>query len=287
MIQVESGDVLAMRDVRFDDVLKEINEKQAQVSYATMLGASAGFLGLGATFLAGQVGLIVLGLVLPAWAIGRWLDSYKRRTVLFYNLEEDAKDAYEALTKAFDQMAACSGKWRIEAGGAVRDVATWKRNAGASHIIDRKPTGLSYAAPHGIATNITPPAVLIGKRTIYFFPDAAFIFDGKRMGAVGYDSLAIRWQNSNFIEEGTVPGDAQVVGHTWKHPNKNGGPDRRFASNYQIPVCLYEAALFASESGLNEMLEFSRTGVIAPFVNALNELGQKTGRSTKLLAQTN
>jgi hypothetical protein len=97
------------------------------------------------------------------------------------------------------------------------------------------------------------------------------------MGAVSYADLQLRWQPSNFIEEGNVPADAQVVSHTWKHPNKKGGPDRRFANNYQIPICRYEALHFTSASGVNELVEFSRTGVTDPFCRALKSLPRQFG----------
>ena len=145
MVEVDSGDVLAMRDSRFGELLDEINAKQKQIAYATIFGVGVGAVGLGILYAVGssvldlgsqvdlgrQVGVAVLLLALPAWAIGRWVDSYKRRSVLFYDLDQDATKAYEAVTRAFDEMMACAGKWHREAQGAVHDLATWKRNAGA------------------------------------------------------------------------------------------------------------------------------------------------------------
>lgn len=89
--------------------------------------------------------------------------------------------------------------------------------------------------------------------------------DGSRIGAITYRDLELRWQDSRFIEDGPVPSDARIIDHTWKHPNKSGGPDRRFKDNKQIPICLYEVIHFRSDSGLNELLEFSRTGNAAAF----------------------
>jgi hypothetical protein len=106
-----------------------------------------------------------------------------------------------------------------------------------------------------------------------------FIVDGQRVGAVNYDELRLSWQDSRFIEEGKVPSDARVIGQTWKHPNKNGGPDRRFSNNYQIPICLYEVMHLTSSSGINELLEFSRTGVAEPFERAIRNLAQKTSQA--------
>jgi hypothetical protein len=229
-------------------------------------------------YLNSQVGLYVLLLALPAWAIGRWVDSYKRRSVLFYDLDEDAAKAYEAMTHAFDEMMSCAGKWHIEAQGAIRDLTTWKRSAGATGLVRKKAAGLAYALPKIIASNITPPSARLGRQTAYFLPDAAFVIDGKHVGAISYDDLSIHAQQSPFIEEGTLPADAKVIRYTWRYPNKSGGPDRRFSNNYQIPVCLYEVAQLSSSSGLNERLEFSRTGIVAPFANAIKSLSLRVGK---------
>jgi hypothetical protein len=272
-----------MKDSRFGELLDEINAKQKQIGYASILGVGVGAVGLGVLALASQVGVFVLLLALPAWAIGRWLDSYKRRSILFYNLDEHAAKAYEAVTKAFDEMMSCTGKWRIESQGAIHDLATWKRNAGATGLVKRKSADLAYAAPKVIASNITPPSAKFGRQSVYFFPDAAFVIDGKQVGAISYDNFNIQSGVTRFVEEETVPGDAKVIDHTWKHPNKkDGGPDRRFSNNFQIPVCLYELAQFSSSSGFNEMLEFSRTGVVEPFANAIKNLALRMGGQATL-----
>src|SRR5262245_49989043 len=225
--------------------------------------------------------MAVLLLALPAWAIGRWVDSYKRRSVLFYDLDGDATKAYEAVIRAFDAMMACAGKWHREAQGAVHDLATWKRNAGADHLVKRESTDLAHATPRIIASNIKPPSIRFGRQTVYFFPDAAFVIDGKQVGAISYDNISIQGEGISFIEEGTVPADAKVIRQTWKYLNKKGGPDRRFSNNYQIPVCLYELAQFKSSSGLNELLEFSPTGVVTPFASAIRTLALSTRTKTQ------
>ena len=291
MVEVDSGDVLAMRDSRLGELLDEINAKQKQIAYATILGVVVGAVGLGILYAVGsgvldlgsqvdlgrQVGVAVLLLALPAWAIGRWVDSYKRRSVLFYDLDQDATKAYEAVTRAFDKMMACAGKWHREAQGDVHDLATWKRNAGAGRLVKRKSTDLAYATPGVIASNIKPPLIRFGRQSVYFFPDTAFVVDGKQVGAISYDNISIQGEGISFIEVETVPADAKVIRQTWKYLNKSGGPDRRFSNNYQIPVCRYELAQFSSSSGLNELLEFSRTGVVEPFANAIRNLALRMG----------
>jgi hypothetical protein len=274
MIEIESGDVLEMQDEKFADLLAEMNAKQAKASKAKTLGWLTFGIGVMAVFVDAQVGLGILVATAPAWLIGKWLDSYQKRSVLFYHLEPEVSAAYERMTQAFDKLAGCVGKWHVEAGGAVQDLTTWKRNAGASHIVQKKPTTLAYGLPAVLVSNVNPPVAHVGKQTIHFLPDVALIVDKNRIGAVSYGNLRLRWQNSNFIEEGAVPSDTEVISHTWKHPNKSGGPDRRFANNHQIPICRYEVLHLSSDSGVNEMLEFSRTGFCAGFGSAIDLLNQ-------------
>ncbi len=274
MIEVDSGDVMLMRDEPFKDLLDEINLKSRQVRMAHALAWSLGGVGIVAGLLTGGPGILLTALAVPGWMIGNWLDSYRRSTVLYYDLEGDAEAAYKQIAEGFDGLTQCVGKWHIEAGGAITSLTAWKRNAGASHLVNKKPTTLSYSLPLVIKSNVTPPAISVGRQIMYFMPDVVLVQDGSRVGAVNYRDLNIRWQDSRFIEDGNVPSDARVVGHTWKHPNKSGGPDRRFNHNRQIPICLYETIHFQSGNGVNELVEFSRTGRAESFARGCTLAGQ-------------
>jgi len=272
MREVDSGDVLLMRDATAKDLLDDINEKANRTPLAPLVGWSGGILGVGLLFVHPMIGVVVLGMAPIAWMFVRWIESYQRKAALFYELEPEAERSFTQLTEAFDLLAACGGKWHVAAGGAVQDLTQWKRNAGASHVVKKAPTTLNYTLPGVVSSNLTPPSVKVGAQTLYFLPDVVLIEHGKSFGAVGYAGLDLRWQDSNFIEDGNVPADALIIGQTWKHPNKSGGPDRRFRDNYQIPICRYEAFHLRSASGLNELLEFSKTGVVAPFIDAARRL---------------
>lgn len=273
MTEIESGDVMHMQDESFTELLNEVNSKAGQIRMSAALAWTGGIFGLLAGLAIGGPGLFLCILALPGWAIGKWLDSYRRSTVLYYDLEGDAQRAYSCLAAGFDGLAGCAAKWHIEAGGAVQNLTAWKRNAGASHLVNRKATILAYNLPSVIKSNVTPPALQVGKQVMFFMPDIVLVQDGSRVGAVNYADLNVRWQDSRFIETERVPSDAKVVDHTWKHPNKSGGPDRRFKDNRQIPICLYEAIHFTSNSGVNELVEFSRTGVAGPFADGCRMLG--------------
>lgn len=277
MVEIESGSVLQMRAANFAEILNDLNIKASKLPLSRIVawvGVAFGFVLLAVNSVSAIATWIV---TIPAWIAARWLDSYRRKTVLFYELESDAAKAYERLTEAFDLLIGCAGKWHIRSGGTVRDLTTWKRNAGATHIVDKKPTTLDFSLPLTVASNITPPCAHVGDQVLYFLPDVVLVIHGKEIGAIDYNDLKLHWQESNFIEEGSVPADAKIVGQTWKHPNKSGGPDRRYRDNWQIPICRYEALHLSSASGLNELLEFSRTTVCAPLATAVRGLATING----------
>jgi hypothetical protein len=272
MIEIDSGDVMHMRDTSFSELLDEINFKARQTRMSVALSLTALAIGAMAGLATGGPGLLLCAMALPAGVIGKWLDSYRRTTVLYYDLEGDAETAYGRLTEGYDGLNGCAAKWHIEAGGAIQSLTAWKRNSGASHLVNRKTTALAYALPAVIKSNITPPALHVGRQVMFFMPDIVLVQDGSRVGAVSYADLNVRWQDSRFIETERVPSDARIVGHTWKHPNKSGGPDRRFKDNRQIPICLYETMHLTSNSGVNELVEFSKTGKASAFADGCGML---------------
>lgn len=282
MIEVASGDVLQMRNEHFASILNVINAKVQSSRLSIILPSAVTVLAV----IAGLVGQLVFAslavLALPLWFVGRRLDGYRRVTVLLYELSEEVGAAYAGVTEAFDLMANCAGQWRIEAGTAVTDLATWKRHAGASHLVQKSPTSLNYGLPDLIASNITPPVLLAGGKAIYFLPDVALIQDGETYGAVGYADLSITWQSSNMTELGDIPEDAAVVGWAWEHPNKDGGPDRRYRENRRVPICRYEAMHIGSASGVNELFEFSCQGVGEAFALSVRCLPHQSVGSSLL-----
>jgi hypothetical protein len=286
MFVVESGDVMEMADSRFQDILDDLNGRADQVRMSHALGGAGLVIWLFAMLIAGfgaSLGFLILAGI--GWAVGAWIDSYRRSSVVYYDVSDEAFKNYQALITAFDGMSACAGKWHVAAGGAVCDLHTWKTNAGASHIVSKSATALLFQLPSVLKSNITPPSIGVGKQRIYFLPDVALLEHGRRFGAIAYRDLKVSFQDSRFIEEGAVPRDALVVDHTWRYVNKKGGPDRRFNDNRQIPICLYEAMHLRSGSGLNELVEFSRRGVSASFVAAVEHLGaslnpSQAGRAT-------
>jgi tetratricopeptide (TPR) repeat protein len=195
--------------------------------------------------------------------LARYRDVIAKSVVILYDLQDEAREAYSYMHDAFEQLAACSNTWHIEAAGKVNDS---KNHAGAAGVVSRKDISLSVGKLPFIKTNIEVPKIPVGKQFIAFLPDRLLVFEPKAVGAVSYQDLEIQVEEQPFVEEEHVPKDAHVIDYT--------GPDKGFKDNRQIPVAIYEKLHFKSNSVLNEVIQVSKTGFGESFRMAIEKLAK-------------
>jgi hypothetical protein len=109
----------------------------------------------------------------------------------------------------------------------------------------------------------------------------------RNFAIINYTDLEINFLQQRFIETEIVPKDAEVVDKTWLKVNKDGSPDRRFASNYQIPIIMYGELHFKSITGLNEVYCFSNYELALLFYKALIDYLQTLQNADSLLKAFN
>ena len=274
MTEIDSADVSQMSHSSSVELLRELNDKKniARIGPWVLGGGISLFLVL----LSASFHPILLLIIAASVGIGSFYafqrDEVLKTAVLFYDFDPVLEQAYGTLHAGATQLALCAGCWHIAASGNVHDS---RYHAGASKLVDRKATTIRAESPHFLKTNIQTVAISVGRQTLYLFPDRMLIFDSGRVGAVGYDELSVQVSQGRFIED-TAPRDAQVVDQTWRYVNKNGSPDRRFANNRQLPICLYDEIHFSSRSGINEIIQVSRAGVGQALERAIRQLAQYT-----------
>jgi len=78
MVKIDSGEVLEMRDERFQDLLDEINKKYNQTRLSVLMGGGFAALVPLLAFAAPLAAtLTASGASLVAYVLGRWFDSYR------------------------------------------------------------------------------------------------------------------------------------------------------------------------------------------------------------------
>jgi Protein of unknown function (DUF4236)/DnaJ domain len=225
------------------------------------------------------VGTILLGTL--AYAVSAWLclalltvgtvltilvhngDVEKRTSTLSYHLMDDAAERFQKVQEALSELSKAHRVWQV---GANEQTAYWKYHGGASSLVSRSIVRVAKAKPPFISTNLEIWCIDLGTMKVYFFPDRLLIWGSSRYGAASYESITVRSEPQRFIEGESVPGDADIVDCTWQYVNKNGGPDRRFASNKRIPIVLYSRLTLSSSSGLSIFLQVSNQRAATQFV---------------------
>lgn len=197
------------------------------------------------------------------------LDRYRRSVKITYEPQGAASQIASALVDSFNDLASCISVWRVQAEGNTAD---WKRNAGATVLNRRKRIHIGLDRPTCIRRGPIFPALKYGKEEIYLLPDAALIVANGSVAAVPYQQLNVLNSLTKFIEEERPPSDAPIVGYTWRYVNKKGGPDRRFNSNRQLPLCLYGELYLSSEGGLNYKIHYSNPEAANRLCNVIGVL---------------
>ena len=292
MVEISSGGVGDMADETAADLLSELKAKQRRMRFAgatfwtlVAAGGSAIYVGdqwaphlLSAlTALARVFGVAIhpmqalgaaaaAGLLLVFWV--RRIDKRRKTTPILYNFDPQTEAEVTRIWEDLVAIRSARNLWHVPAAGR----ADPKYNAGASINIKRDSIRPEYAPPEGVKTNIPVFRLPAGVETLYFFPDRLLIFTPRGVGAVAYRDLHVSVGITRFVESEAVPKDAEVVGRTWQFTNKAGGPDRRFKSNRQFPIALYDELELTSSSGLNECFHVSKNGLAARLASAVSAL---------------
>ena len=112
---------------------------------------------------------------------------------------------------------------------------------------------------------------------LFFFPTFLLLYKGSQeFGIFDLKEIKAAMKLIGYVEEEKVPGDTEVIQHTWKKTNKDGSRDRRFKGNYQIPIVKYGDLTLTSETGLEESFMFSN-------FDAFTEFGKTFEHHTTLL----
>ena len=185
-----------------------------------------------------------------------------------FAFDDNTRNTYDALVRSFDALRSAQRIWDITATASVDQV---RQRTTASSALTRKPVAFGFANSEIIRSQYRAMTLsTVTGRDLQIYPGFAMMRDAARdFALIEFGHFDCRLAQSNFIEEESVPSDAEQVGATWKRANKDGSRDRRFNDNYQIPVLRYGALAFSSPSGLAEVFQISNFGKASEFAHAL------------------
>ena len=257
--EIEANNTYNTRKIRNDSASKISSEGMEDLLQAAGKVVRNDILanwGIGITLVLGLyfVWPLILTIVCIAFKI------YVRKTSAIHLAYDDVDDM-NCTAKDYSKIVAAvqSRKvWRVIESSQVKNR---KYAAGAGSLNKLKKCKASEKAPFPFTVDVECASFRSRRETLFFLPSMLIVIQGFRVGAVNYSDLDLKVYPKQFIESGSVPSDATVVGRTWKYVNKSGGPDARFNDNKELPVCLYGRIDVRSPQGLDTQIMFSRSAV--------------------------
>lgn len=183
---------------------------------------------------------------------------------VIYDLEQEADFEWQKLTEVLFGLRTSNRLWLVE----QREYnSNRKVSAGADASVTRGTASVLAIKPNrktgfGIKTNVNSFAIKSSKCQILFIPSGIIVKKGSKTVAYSYDQINIISSTVNFVEDGSIVKDAEVIRHTWQYVNKDGSPDRRFNNNRQLPVCRY-GVISINGANINIDLQTSNSSVSA------------------------
>ena len=185
-----------------------------------------------------------------------------------FAFDQATSDSYAALVRAFEALSTAQRIWDITATAAIDRVT---QRTTAYSALTRVPVAFDFTSSEIIRSQYR--AMRLGNvvgRDLQIFAGFVMVPAASRdFALIEFPQLDCQLANSNFIEEGPVPSDAERVGTTWKRANKDGSQDRRFNNNYAIPIMRYGALAFSSPTGLAAIFQTSSYAKASAFAQAL------------------
>ncbi|MBL4674814.1 MAG: hypothetical protein JKY70_01175 [Mucilaginibacter sp.] len=191
----------------------------------------------------------------------------------FINLRFEFEDAgvrnsYSDLTSAFATLKSANKIWDI-----VMTQLNLDTKAAAGTSIERNEIKVDFS---GIDVIRTTDDVLhienFNGGDFFLYPNFIVYFkNNDEIALIDYNDLYILYDKQEFLEEKqNIPADTTVIGETWYRVNRDGSPDKRFASNYKIPIVHYGSLHLKTASGVNELYYISDVKKAEHFVTQFN-----------------
>ncbi len=254
------------------DLLQQIQDAQSRrvlwpwaLAGVIVLAAAASDIGTWLSWL-----VFSLGLVGVAWTWQR--DKARKTVVVFYDVNDEPAKRFDALVAAFNESSRSDRIWQMTASGAIHDTHTRKVSGGADHLVRRDAAKATTDGPPALSTNIAVPGIETDSRSVYLLPDRVLVLEDGTYADVPWTEITTESHMDRFIEEEAVPPDAEIVGRTWKYVNKNGGPDKRFNDNRELPICRYGTLTLTSPRGFRAEWQYSAPNSPELLTSPINEM---------------
>lgn len=246
--EIESGNADEIVDSSSEELVNELNGKRKKFSLK-WLSILPIFMPIDT-----ETGLLIFLILLLIFHI---MDTKRKETTIYYDIDKEKEKQIEQFYDSFHDIVKSKKQWHIKS--RINNYNIKASYGGAGSTVNKQEIKIQCKLPPNVNSNVKSICIPVGKQKLYFFPDKILIYGRRSVGGLDYSNLNVISSSSNFIWSNIIkPWDSEVSYYTYAHVNLNGTPDRRFASNPQIPVLNFTKIKFYSDNGLNEEILLSK-----------------------------
>jgi len=185
-----------------------------------------------------------------------------RSANLQYELDAEQSGVFTSVQQACYQLSRAAAVWHVQSESPQWD---GRKNAGATALIHRRRIAFSRIALPFIHVDLDIWGADLGTIKVGFLPDRILVFQNGRYAPLPYKEISVSVVDENFLDEDGVPSDAQVLGYAWKYQRVDGGPDLRFAGNFQVPMVRYARVSLGAPGGFDLRMQVSNRSAAKEF----------------------
>lgn len=178
-------------------------------------------------------------------------------------------DAYLKLRDKYEILSQSQRIWDVTSTARIDRAST---RSAASTAITPKPVKFGFKSIEYLKMDYAPIHFQNANGgDLYLYPGFLVIYISKtNFALIELHKFNMTADSVLFMEESSVPKDAEIHSHTWAKVNKDGSRDKRFKDNHQIPVCKYGKISLQSSQGLNEEYMISSYEKTKMFMESYN-----------------
>jgi DNA polymerase-3 subunit epsilon len=154
---------------------------------------------------------------------------------VFYEVSGNSRNEYDRLGRIVSGMQMRGGCYFDHTERYIYGIESTKGNAGASKLLSRDVMEVGNMVSLHFHLNFLPVTFQFTTGRVHFLPDQMVVVNlSSSCQFVGYDEITITFEEATHMNV-PVPAWSQPVGYSWQFMNRDGGPDRRYNVNPQIP----------------------------------------------------
>jgi hypothetical protein len=216
-------------------------------------------------------GLLVNVVGLPATLLIGLLDRRRAKVTVHYDPQR-VPPTFHKIVDAMRGLQQAQRLWLVAHEQAVTNDHQRKTNAGASQLFRHEAAHPDLAGPKALVVDVPVPTVRVKGFHLHLFPDVVLLQGGGQTLSLAYTALHAEYASTRTVEDEQVPSDTRIIGSTWLYVNKNGGPDRRFKDNRELPIVEY-GQLTLSGPNIDLVWQCSNVAALRALFMALRNAG--------------